>query len=126
MAERRKYQRVNRFFAINIVAVDTNGRTIRFDNHKASPKFYDESGMDFAPEGVKIICSKPLPREASIQMKILIPDAEGLNLIKANGTIKWVREVKGKFKKYFMIGVNFRKILPRDFAKLTKLWKKYG
>lgn len=126
MVEKRAHKRAKRFFAVNIVAVDAGGKSIRFDGYKANPKFYDETGLDFAPEGVKIMCSKPLPKESAIQMKMLIPDEAGINLIKANGTIKWFKQVKGKYKKYFMIGVHFRDIPPEDRLKLVKLWKKYG
>ena len=71
------------------------------------------------------MCSKPLPEESKIQMKMLIPDEEGLNLIRANGTIKWFKQVKGKYKKYFIIGVNFRDLVQDDKEKLIRLWKKY-
>ena len=102
MKERRKSKRTKKYFAVNIVAVDVAGQHLRFDKHKANPKFYDESGLDFAPEGAKIMCSKPLPEESKIQLKMLIPDEDSLNLIKANGTIKWFKEVKGQYKKYFI------------------------
>ena len=125
MKERRKQKRATKYFAINIVAVDVEGKTLRFDNIKANPKFCDESGIDFSPEGVKIMCSKPLPEESRIQMKMLIPDAEDLNLIKANGTIKWFKQVKGKNKKYFIIGVHFKGLDAADRKKLLSLWKKY-
>ena len=126
MAEKRAHKRANRFFAINIISVDTAGKVIRFDGFKASPKFYDESGVDFTPEGVKMICSKPLPKESRIQMKMLIPDEENLNLIRANGVIKWFKEVKGKYKKYFVMGVHFNDIPSADKQKLVNLWRKYG
>jgi len=125
MKKKRKYKRVKKYFAVNIVAVDTKGKTLRFDGSKSSPKFYDESGLDFSPEGVNIMCSMPLPKESKIQMKMLIPDETGLNLIKANGTIKWFKEVKGKYKKYFVIGVHFRDLEDRSKDILINLWKKY-
>ena len=125
MRERRKIFRVKRYFAVNIVACDSNGKHMRFDKIKTNPKYYDESGIDFTPEGVRIMCSKPLPEESKIQMKMLIPDEEGLNLIRANGTIKWFKQVKGKYKKYFVIGVNFRELAQDEKEKLIRLWKKY-
>ena len=125
MKERRKYLRVKKYFAINIVACDSDGKHLRFDKIKTNPKFYDESGIDFTPEGIKIMCSKPLPEESKIHMKMLIPDKEGLNLIRANGTIKWFKQVKGKYKKYFIIGVNFRDLAQDEREKLVRLWKKY-
>lgn len=124
--EKRRTKRANRYFAINIVAVDLQGKHMTFDKLKSNPKFCDESGVDFSPEGVKIMCSKPLPKESMIQMKMLVPDEEGLNLIRANGTIRWFKQVKGKHKKYFMIGVHFRDIPDEDKKKLVRLWKKYG
>ncbi len=126
MAEKRAYKRASKFFAVNIVAVDKDGKTVRFDGFKASPKFHDESGVEFCPDGVRIMCSKPLPRESRIQMKMLIPDEDSLNLIKANGTIKWFKQIKGKYKKYFLIGVHFREISSEDRKKLLNLWRKYG
>lgn len=126
MKERRKHGRAVKYFAINIVACDANGHHLRFDGIKASPKFCDETGIDFSPEGVKIICSKPLPEESKLQMKMLIPDEEGLNLIRANGTIKWFKQVKGKYKKYFVMGVHFKNLPQEDLQKLVKLWKKYS
>jgi len=125
MKERRKYKRAKKYFAINIVACDTNGKHLKFDKIETNPKFSDESGVDFAPEGVKIMCSKPLPQEAKIQLKMLIPDERNLNMIRANGTIKWFKQVKGKYKKYFLMGVNFRDLTEDDKGKLIGLWKKY-
>jgi hypothetical protein len=125
MKEKRKVKRAEKYFAINIVSVDINGKVIKFGRAKASPKFHDESGLNFSPDGISIMCSKPLPRESKIQMKMLIPEEEGLNLIKANGTIKWFREIKGKYKKYFVMGVHFRDLDEDDKNKLVKLWKKY-
>jgi len=126
MKERRKVQRAEKYFAVNIVAVDTKGKTLRFDGIKGHPKFHDESGMDFSPDGIKIMCSKALPTESNIQMKMLIPDENGLNLLKANGTIKWFKEVKGKDKKFFVIGVHFRDISSEDRNILLRLWKNYS
>ncbi len=125
MKERRKNLRAKKYFAINIVACDSDGRHLRFDKIKSNPKYYDESGIDFTPEGIKIMCSKPLPEESKIQMKMLIPDEENLNLIRANGTIKWFKQVKGRYKKYFIIGINFRDLAQDDKEKLIRLWKKY-
>ncbi|MCX5686966.1 MAG: hypothetical protein NTW09_05890 [Candidatus Omnitrophica bacterium] len=34
----------------------------------------DPPGLDFTPEGIRIMCSKPLPEESKIQMKMLIPE----------------------------------------------------
>ena len=125
MKERRAHKRVQKYFAVNIISVDVNGKRAAFDKSRSNPKFYDESGLDFGPDGVKIMCSKPLPEESKIQMKMLIPDEESINLIRANGTIKWFRQVKGRYKKYFIIGVHFRELKEDDRAKLLRLWRKY-
>lgn len=124
--ERRMSVRANKYFAINIVAVDLHGERISFDKMRVNPKFCDESGIDFSPDGVKVMCSKSLPKESKIQMKMLIPDEGGLNLIRANGTIKWFKQVKGRHKKYFVMGVNFRSLAEDDKSKLIRLWKRYG
>ena len=125
MKERRAYTRVKKYFAINIVAVDSGKHVVKFDKLKANPKFFDESGLDFSPEGLKIMCSKPLPPESKIQMKLLIPDEESLNLIRASGTIKWFKQVKGRYKKYFVIGVHFKELRSEDKEKIFRLWRKY-
>lgn len=125
MKEKRKFKRAKKFFAVNIVSVDTKGKHLKFDTIRNNPKFYDESGLDFSPEGMKIMCSKPLPEESKLQMKMLIPDEANLNLIRANGEIKWFKQVKGPYKKYFIIGVHFRDISSDDKEKLIRLWKKY-
>lgn len=125
MKEMRKHKRVKKYFAVNIISVDTKGKYMRFDNIKTNPKFCDESGLDFSPEGIKIMCSKPLPKESKIQMKMLIPDEEDLNLIRATGTIKWFKQIKGEHKKFFIIGVNFRDVGEDNKQKLIRLWKKY-
>ena len=123
--ERRNSLRSKKYFAVNIVAVDSRGEHLRFDTIKTNPKFYDESGIDFTPEGAKLICSKPLPKESKIQMKMLIPDEDSLNMIRANGTIKWFKQVKGRYKKYFVLGVHFRDLSVDDKDKLVRLWRKY-
>lgn len=125
MKERRAHKRVRKYFAVNIVSVDVDGKRIAFDKLRSNPKFCDESGLEFGPEGVRIMCSKPLPEESKIQMKMLIPDEESINMIRANGTIKWFKQVKGLYKKYFVIGVNFRELKEDDRTKLLRLWKKY-
>jgi len=125
MAEKRKKKRAKKYFAVNIVAVDTKGKVLRFDKRKANPKFHDETGLDFSTEGANIMCSRPLPPEAKVQMKLLIPDESGLNMVKANGTIKWFKQVKGTYKKYFIMGVNFRDMEEADKDVLLNLWKKY-
>ena len=125
MKERRAHTRVKKYFAINIVAVDNGRKVVKFDAIKTNPKFYDESGVDFTPDGLKIMCSKPLPLESKIQMKLLIPDEENLNLIRANGTIKWFKQVKGRYKKYFLIGVHFKELRSEDKEKIFRLWRKY-
>jgi hypothetical protein len=126
MTEKRAQKRVDKYFAINIVAVDSDGKTLRFDGFKANPKFCDETGLDFSPSGAKMMCSKPLPKESKIQMKMLLPDNDSLNLVKANGSIKWFKQVKGKHKKFFLMGVHFRDLTSADKSKLIRLWKKYS
>lgn len=125
MKERRSSKRARKYFAINIVAVEIGGKRVGFEKLKANPKFCDESGLDFAPGGIKVMCSKPLPEESKIQMKLLIPDEDDLNLIRASGTIKWFRQVKGRGKKYFIIGVQFRELRDEDKEKIFRLWRKY-
>ena len=125
MIEKRKFQKIKKYFAINIVACDIDGKHMQFDKIKVNPKFYDETGVDFTPDGIKIMCSKKLPEESKIQMKMLIPDEVSLNLIRASGTIKWFKQIKGRYKKYFIIGVHFRDLPEDEKQKLIRLWKKY-
>ncbi|MFH1847453.1 MAG: PilZ domain-containing protein [Candidatus Omnitrophota bacterium] len=126
MKKPRKIKRAQKYFAINIIALDKNGNIIKFNTSKASPKFYDESGLDFSTEGIKIMCSKALPAESKIQMKLLIPDQKKLNSINATGTIKWFKQIKGKYKDFFVMGVHFGTMSKTDKEKLLKLWKKYS
>jgi c-di-GMP-binding flagellar brake protein YcgR len=125
MREKRAHARTKKYFAINIISVEKGKRAARFDRIKANPKFCDESGLEFSPAGLKIMCSKPLPPESKIQMKLLIPEEGVLNLIRASGTIKWFRQVKGRNKKYFLIGVQFKELRPEDKEKIFRLWRKY-
>jgi len=125
MKERRAYKRAKKYFAVNIVAVEVGKKRVAFDKVKSNPKFYDETGIDFGPDGARIMCSKPLPEESQIQMKLLIPDEGGLNLIRANGTIRWFKQVKGKYRKFFIIGVRFKELKEADKEKLFRLWRKY-
>lgn len=125
MKERRGKKRAKKYFAINIVSLEFGKKKIAFDKVRANPKFCDESGLDFSPEGVKIMCSKPLPEESKIQMKMLIPDEDSLNLIRANGTIRWFKQAKSAQKKYFIIGVQFKELREEDKEKLFRLWRKY-
>ena len=126
MREKRRFKRVEKGFGINIVSLDTNGKHLTFDHIKANPKFYDESGIDFSPRGLGIICSRSLPPNARIQMKLLIPDADTLNIIKASGIIKWFKEIKGKYKNYFQLGIGFKNLGITEKKKLTRLWKMYN
>ena len=125
MKEKRKFKRAKKYFAINIVSVDTDGKHLEFDKIRTNPKFYDESGIDFSPGGIRIMCSKSLPAESRVRMKMLIPDAEILNTISADGTIKWFKQIQGKYKRYFQLGVCFRNLPVAEKKNLTKLWKKY-
>lgn len=125
MKERRRNKRAKKYFAINIIAVDTDGKHLRFNKIKSNPKFCDETGLDFTPQGLKIMCSKPLPKESKIQLKMLVPEKGNLNLIKANGTIKWFKQIKGKRKKCFILGVHFRDLDEDNKQKLVRLWRKY-
>ena len=126
MIEKRKFKRIKKGFGINIVSVDTDDKHLEFYKIKSSPKFYDESGVDFSPRGLGIICSKSLPPNAQIQMRLLIPDADSLNTIKASGIIKWFKEIKGKYKNYFQLGISFKNLGITEKKKLTRLWKKYN
>ena len=125
MKERRAHERVKKYFAINIVSLEKGDDKVSFSSIKSNPKFCDESGLDFSPGGLKVICSKPLPEEAKIQMKLLIPDETGLNMIRANGSVRWFKQMKGPHKKYFVIGVQFGEMEDTEKDKLVKLWKKY-
>lgn len=124
MEKRRKFERINKYFAVNIVTLASKGKVLRFDGIKANPKFYNESGLDFSPEGIRIMCSKPLPEESKIEMKMLMPDRDNLYRIKANGTIKWFKQIEGKYKKYFIIGIKFEELSKTDRTKLLNLWER--
>ncbi len=107
-----------RNFGINIVAVDSYGKSLGLDGNFPGDECPD-SGDDIQ----KVSCSDPLPEQSKIQMKMIFPEKEELNLIKANGTVKWVRQVKRSGGKYFVIGVHFKEISSREKQKITKLWR---
>lgn len=97
-------------FGINIVAVDESGNSLGL-------KIDGPKGKD------KITSSRLLPKDSKIQLKMLFPEKEDLNLVKAHGTIKWVKQVKKPDGKYFVIGVHFRAASEREKVRITKLWK---
>ena len=43
MKKRRKLKRIKKYFAVNIVAVDSKGRRMDFSGIKTNPKFFDET-----------------------------------------------------------------------------------
>jgi len=124
MKENRKLNRAKKYFSINIIADDLRGK-YRQSEPKSNPKFCDEAGLDFSPQGIKIMCSKPIPEESKIKMKMFIPDAGNVNMIKANGDIKWLKKVVGKHRQYFTMGICFSSLDDDGRNKLLKLWNKY-
>ncbi|MFA6637188.1 MAG: hypothetical protein WCV56_08850 [Candidatus Omnitrophota bacterium] len=110
---------VDRNFGINIIAVDENGKSrgIMFSPGSEAEETILEPGKS------KITSSRPLPKESKLQIKMLFPERSDLNLVKAHGTIKWVKQVKTSEGKYFLIGVHFREASSEEKEKITKLWK---
>ena len=100
-------------FGINIIAVDENGKSLGLE-WEGSEK-----------EKTKISSSRPLPKDSKLQLKMLFPEKEDLNLLKAHGTIKWVKQIKNPGGKYFLIGVYFREVSGTEKGKITKLWKNH-
>jgi hypothetical protein len=105
-----KSRNAPRNFGINIIAVDDKGKSLGFELESPGKK-------------EKITSSRLLPEDFKIQLKMLFPEKQDLNLIKANGTVKWVKQVKRPDGKYFIVGVHFREASAREKAKITKLWK---
>ncbi len=97
-------------FGINIVAVDENGKSLGLGHEK--PK-----GKD------KVTSSRLLSKHSKIQLKMFFPEKSDLNLLKANGTIKWVKQLRRPDGKYFIIGVHFREASGNEKEKITRLWK---
>jgi len=106
-----------RNFGINIVAVDETGEIIGLD---ASGQKLDSIKPDD-----RVYSSRALPKDSKIQLKMLFPEEKDLNLVKANGTVKWVKQVKAPGGKYFLIGVHFLEAGDREKEKITKLWKSH-
>lgn len=109
-------------FGISIVAVSENGDNL--GNTAATP--FPEVPRRGEPGSVgkkKTASSKALPKDSKIQLKMLFPDKNGLNLVKAHGTVKWVKQVKSPEGKYFLIGVHFKEATKQEREKITKLWK---
>jgi hypothetical protein len=109
-----------RDFGINIVAVDENGKSLGLKLDAAR----DGGTREIKPKtGKRVTSSRPLPEDSKIQLKMLFPERSDLNLLKAHGTIKWVKQVKEPAGKYFLIGVHFREASVKDKLRITKLWK---
>ncbi|NQT23459.1 MAG: hypothetical protein HQ579_08515, partial [Candidatus Omnitrophica bacterium] len=51
MKERRNLKRAKKYFSINILSIDSDGKNLSFGKVKSNPKFCDEAGLDFTPEG---------------------------------------------------------------------------
>ena len=125
MKKKQSPKRPGKHFAVNIISVDEDGNTLPFER----PDISNETPDHNAPSGTtrkKVMHSKKLPEESKIQVKFLMPDEGGMNLVRANGSVKWFRQVKEKNKKSFVMGVCFRDITPEDREKLMHLWKTYG
>ena len=109
----------DRNFGINIVSVDENGKSRGITLSPGG----DAKETIFEPEKGKMTSSRPLPKESKLQIKMLFPERANLNLVKAHGTVKWVKQVKTAEGKYFLIGVHFREASSEEKIKITKLWK---
>lgn len=110
---------------MNIISVDEGGNALPLEG----PGIIKDAQEHKTPPGKarkKVMHSKKLPEESKIQVKFLMPDEGGMNLVRANGSVKWFRQVKEKNKKSFVMGVCFRDITPDDREKLMHLWKTYG
>lgn len=112
---------MERNFGINIVAVDEDGKSLGLPI-ETPPYFIPEKHGKPKTPG-KVASSRPLPEDSKIQLKMLFPEKEDLNLLKANGTVKWVKQTKTPGGKYFLIGVHFREATIKEKEKITKLWK---
>ena len=116
---KNKKKTAERNFGINIVAVDENGKSHGVTLSPGS----EAKETILEPGKSKITSSRPLPKESKLQIKMLFPERSDLNLVKANGTVKWVKQVKTSEGKYFLIGVHFREASSEEKGKITKLWK---
>jgi hypothetical protein len=125
MKERRKYKRVRKFFAVNIVAAYFGSQEVRFDTDPAAPKFCDESGVDYSIDGIRIICSKPLPVNCETEMNLLLVNGDGLHNVQARGVVKWFKGVESKHGKYYIGGLQLSDISKDDRQILEELWKKH-
>lgn len=113
---------ITRDFGISIVAVDDDGKSLGLGTNSPFP---DISGPKNLKENdkEKTISSRPLPKNSKIQLKMFFPEKKNLNLVKAHGTIKWIKQVKTPDGKYFLIGVSFKEATKQEKDKITKLWK---
>ncbi|MBF0217433.1 MAG: PilZ domain-containing protein [Candidatus Omnitrophica bacterium] len=112
-------------FATNIISADVKGKTLVFAAHRNNPKFYDETGLEFSPEGATLICSKTLPEGSSVQMKMLIPEDDRIHRINTDGTIRSHEKIHGATKDYFRMNVCFTSLEAADKQTLRTLWEKY-
>lgn len=105
-----KKKSAERNFGINIVAVDENGKSLGLD-------------LDGLGAKDKVTASRTLPKNSKIQLKMLFPAKEDLNLVKTHGTIKWIKQIKKPEGKFFLIGVHFREASNPEKEKIARLWK---
>lgn len=126
MQDKRKHKRAAREFAVNITSAELGGERFRFDRNPAYPKLYNESGVDFTHVGVRLMCSKALPENTKVTLKILIPEDGAVHAVGAAGTVRWSREVEGPHKKFFQMGIQLTDVAGDGGEILERLWKKYA
>ena len=126
MMEKRRHKRADKEFAVNITSADLGVQHFRFDRNPAYPKLYNESGVDFTHVGVKLMCSKTLPENTKVTLKMLIPEDGAIHKVNASGTVRWFREVKGEHRKYFHIGIRLDEVAGEGADILKRLWQKYA
>jgi len=126
MKEKHSKKRPGKYLPVNIVPVDDDGKMLDGFAGQAELSSRASDAQATNNDEVKITRSKDLPEESKIQVKMLMPDEKGLNLVRVNGSIKWVQQNKEKREKHLVMGVCFRDITPEDRKKLMGLWKRYG
>jgi len=100
--ERRKYRRLNRPLAVNIIAVN---------NKKTLPKLDAEIGLNIAEGGMLLECSKRLPKKTRLKLKIILILDSKYKIIQTTAVVLWNKKT---FKNTYYLVCKFTRLRHKD------------
>jgi len=107
--ERRKFIRFNKNFGINIVSLN---------DVATLPKLDHEIGVNISLTGILIKCEKPIERDSTTRLKIMLVKNRAYKTIEANAKVVWCNRSFDQ-KTAYCIGMKFTKLSRSDKATLT-------